>query len=292
MIRRTALLFSFLFSAGCSSTVQSAPTPASVAPSPFSYADVADLAASADLMAVARIRQMIAVPAAASTAPTTQRFYVQADVGSLIRGPDLLAPRISFVMDLPAGKEARKALMRKTVLLFGRAGRNSAEIQLLASDSFLPWTPATELLARVIAADLVKPDAPPAVTGIGDAFHVAGTVAGESETQIFLTTATGRPISLSIIRRPDMAPKFGAAMGEIVDEAADVPPRDTLLWYRLACRLPSALPATALTRLEAPDADAARADYAAFLEKLGACPRTRPAFSLSPAPLGKAGTAG
>ncbi|HYZ48303.1 MAG TPA: hypothetical protein VE567_05345, partial [Sphingomonas sp.] len=61
----------------------------------------------------------------------------------------------------------------------------------------------------------------------------------------------------------------------IVDEAAKPPARDTLLWYRLACGLPRALPDEAVADLDGAAAEAARADYGYVLEQLGPCTRNR-----------------
>jgi len=126
-----------------------------------------------------------------------------------------------------------------------------------------------------ILAALVAPDAPPRILGLGDAFHVAGTIAGEGETQIFLRTESGDPVSLSILRRPGQAPRWAVALGEIVDEAARPPEPGSLLWYRLACSLPPALPPQAVRTLSVQDAEAARADYRLVTAALGPCRRTR-----------------
>lgn len=245
------------------------------AASPYSYADIADLASRAPTVAITRVRSVTAVaPARAPGIPAgVMRNYVEADVRSLIRGEAPLARRIGFLIDLP-DRRAAKALKGKTFIVFGRTGGQPARLQLVSSSALLPHTPPTEAKVRGIAAELLSPDAPPAISGVGEAFHVTGTVAGEGETQIFLVTDGGQPVSLSIIRRPDMAPRFGVALGEVVDEAAGVPARDTLLWYRLACVLPASLPDSALAKLEPADADAARTDYRAFMDQLGACPRT------------------
>lgn len=277
-----ALAFFFSVSIGCQAAV--ARTEAvDTTPSPYSYADVADLVSPAEAIAVARLRSLVAVPNAAQSAPgAPQNFYVEADIKSLIRGNAALAPRIGFLIRLPATREAVRDLKGKTVLLFGRLTDQPGQFQLLSSTALLPWTPATEAKTLAIAAEVMKPDSPPQITRIAEAFHVAGTVAGESETQIFLTTAGGRPISLSIAHRPDIATKYGAALGEIVDEAADVPPPETLLWYRLSCSLPASLPGSAVAKLEAGDAEAAQTDYRAFMAKLGDCPRTRPAPQTAP----------
>lgn len=270
-----AISFSFSTAYAVSSQPQQA---AAAAPSPYSYADVADLSSRSQMVVIARIRKISVIPATQTgSLPTGMtRNYVEADVQSLIRGEAALARRIGFVMDLSSERRAARAVKGKTFILFGRASGQPDQMQLVSSGALLPLTPATETKVRAIIAELLSANAPPVIAGVGEAFHVAGTVAGEGETQIFLATEGGRPVSLSIIRRPDMAPRFGVALGEIVDEAAAIPPRDTLLWYRLACILPGALPADATAKLEPADANAAQSDYRAFMEQLGACPRAKP----------------
>jgi hypothetical protein len=260
---------------------------ASTAPSPFTYADVADLASKAEIIVSVRPRSLVQLTpkAQANSADSQQRVYVEADPLTLIRGSATLPKRMSFVLDLPGGDEARKGFKNRPVILFGRFADDVSRLQLVSSKAMLPFSPATEAKVRGIVEELQRTDAPSAVTGIAEAFHVAGSVAGESETQVFLNTANGRPVSLSIIRRPDVAPAFGVALGEIVDEAASVPKRDTLLWYRLSCALPASLPDAAVAKLEAADASAAQGDYKAFLEQLGPCARTRaPILGNQPAP--------
>jgi hypothetical protein len=128
-------------------------------------------------------------------------------------------------------------------------------------------------MVRRIARDAVAPNAPPAVTGLGNAFHVPGALPGEGETQIFVQTANGAPISLSILRRPGEERRWAVALGEIVDDAAAAPARDTLLWYRLACGLPRTLPATSLADEDPANVAAARDDYRFVLNQLGPCRR-------------------
>ncbi len=95
---------------------------------------------------------------------------------------------------------------------------------------------------RAVLTELVKPGAPPAITGIANGFHVLGTLPGEGETQLFLDTRTGEPVSLTILTAADGSRRWAAAFGEIVDGSAAVPQRNTLAWYRLACGLPRQLP--------------------------------------------------
>lgn len=258
-------------------SARAAPAQQVVAPSPYSYAQVADLAQGAPAILIGRVRSVAAVPAerAPGLRPGTARYYLDVQATTLIRGEGGLSQRLGMLIDMPEanGRTSARALKGKTFVFFGKAAAGGTQFQLLDSDALLPWTPGLEAQLRTIASELVATDAPPAIRSVANAFHVRGTVAGESETQIFLTTATGRPVSLSIIRRPGQEPHFGAALGEIIDEAASVPPRDTLLWYRLACGLPATLPAKATAGLEPADADAARVDYAAFIAQLGVCDR-------------------
>ena len=98
---------------------------------------------------------------------------------------------------------------------------------------------------------------------------------GERETQFFLLTADQRPISLTVLRRPGERPRWSVALGEMVDDAAASVQRDTLLWYRLACTLPAALPAPSLSEASAAEARAIQADYRLVTEGLGRCVRNR-----------------
>jgi hypothetical protein len=212
---------------------------------------------------------------APNVAPGHVRFYVEADVAALIRGPAQMPVRISYLVDVPLDSKGKAPKLKKMrVMLFARAvaGR-PGEVQLTSLDGQQLWTPALDALVRRISQEVVAPDAAPAITGIGNAFHVPGSLPGEGETQIFLTTADSRPVSLNILRRPGEQTRWAVALSEIVDEAAGPPARDTFLWYRLACGLPAALPDRTVESMDAEDATLAREDYAFVLKALGPCRR-------------------
>jgi hypothetical protein len=268
--------------APASAALQTAPGPAQAASvgDGRRYADLVDLAIAAPMIADATIRSATRIKGAeaADVAPGNARFYVEADVLALVRGPDAIPPRIGYVVDVPIDAEGTAPKLKKLrVLLFARPVQGSAEqVQLVGPTAQLRWTADSDARIRGIVRDIVAADAPPTITGIGNAFHVPGALPGEGETQIFLTTADNRPVSLSILRRPGEQPRWAVALSEIVDEAAAPPSRDTLLWYRLACALPQALPDRSTASMEASDADLARQDYAFVLAALGPCGRTRP----------------
>ncbi|WP_432768474.1 MAG: hypothetical protein HEQ22_14015 [Sphingopyxis sp.] len=262
-----------------------APAEAAAA-SPYSYADIADLATAAPMAIHARIRSVAALKPerAPGLAAGHVRLYVEADVVSLIRGRGPLAARISYLVDLPltANGKAPKLKKKQSVLLFAQpvagaaAGSSSTgSVRLVAPDAQLIWDAATEAQLRAILTELVKPGAPPAVTGVANGFHVPGTLPGEGETQLFLATTTGEPVSLSILTAADGSRRWAAAFGEIVDGSAAVPRRNTLAWYRLACGLPRSLPLDKLAGTAPADRQKAAADYAMVRGALGECRRTR-----------------
>jgi hypothetical protein len=251
---------------------------APVARAPLSYADIADLAEDAPLVANARIMEVIALSPAQATGvpPGFKRIFIQARVTGLIRGDAGISPEISYLYDAPLDSRGRIPKLKKVqVILFARPGSRPGEVQLVTRDSQIEATPATVTAVKTVLSDLIANGAAPKIIGLGDAFHVAGTVASEGETQIFLRTQNGDPVSLSILRRPGQQPRWAVALGEIVDEAAKAPARDSLLWYRLACGLPPTLPAQSVRTLSVQDAEAARSDYQVVIQALGQCDRTR-----------------
>lgn len=252
------------------------PLPRTALPAP-PYAQYADLAVGAPIVidAVVRSELRLKPVEAPDLPPGAARLYLEADVLALIRGTAAVPARIGYTVDVKLDARGRPPRFRKSrVLLFARPVRdNPAQVQLVRPDGQRGWTAGGDALARRIVREALAPDAPPAISGIGNAFHTSGALPGEGETQVFLTTPDGRPISLSVTRTPGAAPRWSVALSEVVDEAAPPPPRDTLLWYRLACSLPLALPDTANASSGA-DAQAARDDYAYVLRELGPCDRS------------------
>lgn len=259
----------------------SRPGPAAPA---LSFADLADLALPAPIAAHVRIDQVDALSAReAATVPIGyRRFLVEARIVALIRGEGGLPARVTYLVDLPdvAGESgARPARLRRRsehLVLARRVPDRPGELRLVARDAQLPFSPELAARLRDLLREAEAADAPPRITGIGRAFHVPGSLPGESETQIFLTTPDARPVSIAILRRPQEQPRWAVALGEMIDDSARPPAPDTLLWYRLACSLPAALPAASLETAEGAEAAAIRADYRIVVASLGPCARHRP----------------
>ncbi|OWK32915.1 hypothetical protein [Sphingomonas mucosissima] len=266
----------------CVSAQQAFPAAATNAPAP-SYVEMADLVIGAPLVVDATIASTTRIKGAEAAAvpPGFVRYYVEADVAALIRGPGAIPPRLGYVLDAPLGPGGRQPRYKKSrVLLFARpVGGSAGQVQLVGPQAQRAWSPELDALTRRIAGEVLAADAPPVVTGVGNAFHVPGSLPGEGETQVFLTTQDNRPVSLNILRRPGEQPRWAVALSEIVDDAAGPPQRDTLLWYRLACSMPRQLPPRSTSALEPADAAVAQEDYRFVLEQLGPCERqTAPAI--------------
>lgn len=248
---------------------------------PPTYADLADLAIEAPIAAHVRIARAERLrEAEAPNAPAGhRRFLVDADIVALIRGPGGLPARIRYLVDLPDDSRGRSADLRRRsewLVLASRSPIRPTELRLTAPDAQIAYTPEAAERLRAILREASAANAAPRITGIGRAFHVPGSLPGESETQFFLQTQNGRPISISVLRRPNEPARWGVSLTEVIDEAAPSPARDTLVWYRLACSLPAQLPRASLSEAGADEARAIESDYRFVMENLGRCARNRP----------------
>lgn len=272
----------FLAVLACAGPVLAQPAESqyTVSDSVWTYADLADLALVAPVVVQVEVGRAVRLkgPDAAGVAPGHTRFYIAANVISLIKGERGIPVEVGYLVDLPntaAGRPPKVAKKSQYILLATRIADRPGELRLIAPDAQLAYSADTAERLRAILREATAADAAPRITGIGRAFHVPGTLPGESETQIFLQAADGRPVSLSVLRRPGEQPRWSVALTEIVDDAAAPPATDTLLWYRLACTLPPALPTQSLNEAEPDQQAAIAADYRLIKERLGPCQRNR-----------------
>ena len=262
----------------------------------LTYADLVDLALASELVSRAQVRSAVQIKAEAlrgtsdkSGAGTSvaggaiapggaARVLIRARNSALLIGPPL-GESVQFLADVPLGANGKLPKLGKMqVLIMARTVPGKPDtLQLVAPDAMLSWTAERENRLRAILTALNTPGAPPAVVALREALHVRGNLAGEGETQVFLTTATGDPISLSVLRRPGQPTTWGVSFTDIVDQAARPPERDTLAWYRLACALPRELPKGTNISENAADRLIAAQDYALVLAELGVCARMRAA---------------
>lgn len=243
------------------------------------YADLVDLAEAADLVVKAQIRRQAEVKPerAPGLAPGHARLYIEADTQSLISGNAPVGERLRWLVDVPRTERGRvPRLRRESVIVFARAvpGR-PGELQLVDPHAQFGATPAFEARIRPVIVSTLAPGRPPVVTGIADVLSIPGNLAGESETQLFLRTATGDPASITVIRRPGQPPRWGVSWTELVDQSAAPARPETLEWHRLACGLPAELPAEAGLSRDPGARRQAAEDYALVRAELGPCARSR-----------------
>ncbi|MEE4316744.1 MAG: hypothetical protein V2I74_07155 [Erythrobacter sp.] len=256
---------------------QAATANATPAPSGPTYADLVSLSEAADLVIRAQIRRQTALKPerAPGLAPGFVRLYIEASTVALVAGRSAVGESLAYLVDVPLDPKGKAPkLKNREMLLFadtvpGRTG----EVRLVAPAAQLDYTPALEARLRPILTALYAADVPPRITGISDALAVPGTLAGESETQIFLATQNRSPVSITILRRPGQQVQWGVSWGEIIDAAARPPEPESLRWYRLACALPARLPSNANLARDPAARRLAVADYAFVIAALGPCER-------------------
>ena len=254
--------------------------PAGLAAGPAgpTYADLADLADRAPLVARVEIREAIRLKP--EQAPGLRggmaRVLIKARTRALLVG-ESVGESVSYLADVAVDSKGKPPKLKKTtVLIFARpAPARPGVLQLVTGDAQVAWTPAIEERARAILTELVAPGAPPRVSGVREVSYVPGNLIGEGETQIFLATEAGDPVSISVVHRPGQPPGWGVAFGEIVDQAARPPQSDSLAWYRLACFLPFSPPRASILAGDSEAQRKAAEDYRYVRGQLGACPRTR-----------------
>jgi hypothetical protein len=247
-------------------------------PSGPTYADIAGLADGSPLVVRGRVRKLVRVEdeRARAPAPGTARFYVMAETVALLTGASPIGQSFAYLVDLPVDGRGKPFVRKKDeVIVFARpvSGR-PGELQLVRPNAQIAGGQGNETRLRAILTELLAPGAPARVTGVRELAYVPGTLAGEGETQIFLTTADGSAASVTVRHQPNQPPRWGASFSELVAEVGHPPQRETVQWYRLACFLPQRLPGKANMSEGEEARGMAEADYRLVMDSLGPCPRT------------------
>jgi len=253
----------------------SAPAAAS---GPLSWTDLADLALSSPVVLAATVHKADRLGRRdAPDVPAGEvRALVRADLSAALKAPSLLPASAAWLWQGPSDARGRVPFGKAApVLVFAAplTGGGDPQVQplrLVSPHGQQPWTPGTEAIVRAILSEAIRPGADGLmVAGVNDGFRTTGDIAGVSESQFFLATEGGRPMTLVVRRAPDASATVLVATDELVDRAAPVQPF-TLVWRGLACGLPVSLP---LRLAENPDL---AADYALARESIGPCGRTVP----------------
>lgn len=247
-----------------------------------SYTDIADLVVISPLIVDATIKKATKIPAeqAIGVPANLQRMLIVADVSALVRGNEGIAGQVRFLLDVPKDAKGKipKLNKRRYFLLGSKAGGLPGTIRLSRPDAVVEWSANNDAMLRAITKEAVVIDAPQPIVGVTSAFHSPGTIIGEGETQIFVEAKGNQIYSLSVFSQPGAPKRWAVSTGEVIDESAGAPAKNSLLWYRLACGLPQALDAKLVESPEADSAAKAQADYRFIVASLGPCDRTRRKF--------------
>ncbi|WP_271078957.1 hypothetical protein [Aurantiacibacter sp. MUD61] len=241
------------------------------------YADLVTFALEAELVATVQIDEAIAFSQErAPNVPANRvRLYIESLTQNLLTAPRGVGESLVFVTetDREADGDAPDWEERNFVIFADMSMTQPNAVQLISSRAMFPSGPILQERVRRVLRQIAAADAPPPITGVRDVISVPGNLAGESETQMFVETTTGAPVSLTVIRRPGRAPEWGVSLGEIVDVSARPPEPETLAWFRFACFLPETLADGAFLQNDAESRRRAREDYAFVREQLGPCER-------------------
>jgi hypothetical protein len=242
----------------------------------LSWTDWADLALAAPVVLSASIFDVdrLSKRETADLPPGEGRAIVRAGLSAALKGPGVLPAEAAWRWEGVLDPKGRPPFVAKVpVLVFGvplSGGGNPAvqPLRLVSRHGQQPWSAEAEALVRDVLKQALDPAARGLMaTGVSDAFFTKGDVPGSSESQFFISTQAGQPLTLLVRRSPGQAPEVLAASGDLVDRARPIAPR-TLLWRGLACGLPKGLPPALAV-------DAALAqDYAVARSAIGACGRT------------------
>jgi hypothetical protein len=241
----TALLVAGPFAA-TAAAAQPGPSQSSGA-SGLSYPVLADLVVGSPVIVRAEIVKAQTLPErlAPGLAPGMARMLVTADVEAALVAPAAVPPTLTWLYDVKLDARGRvPALRGRRVLAWLETPGADGKATLTRAWGQQDWSEALAAQVRALATE-VTAGRVPEITGVTNGFRVEGTVPGESESQFFLTTKAGRPLTMVVLERPGQSLKVAVADGDIIDDSAASVMPETLLWYRLACGLPATLPVAA-----------------------------------------------
>lgn len=234
------------------------------------FVDIADLTVAAPVIVQANIvrSERLSDRDSPGLAKAHARTLITAAIDSAIVAPGAIPAELTWLWDAPLDSKGKLPKQKnRAVMAWASPPTPDGKTRLIAPNALQSWTPALDAQVRAIATE-ARSGATPKITGVTNGFRADGTVAGESESQFFLSTDDGRGATLVVTNRPGSPRRVALSRGDVIDESATVVRSGTLLWYRLACSLPGSLPAKA-----GGDDRAMAADWAAAMASLGPCQR-------------------
>ena len=139
-------IFTLRLAACCAVLTLASPGESQLPASAPTYADLADLALAAPVTAQVRLTRSIEIKGerAANVPQSLARFYVEADIVSLIRSAEPLPARVNYLLDLPRDARGKAPKLRKgsEYILFAAPVRGRPDsLQPISRDAHLPAAP-------------------------------------------------------------------------------------------------------------------------------------------------------
>lgn len=272
VIRLAAIsLLPLIIIAGSGAAAQPVPVQsASPAKSASSYVALVDLSLAAPVIVRATVTRSrrISTSASPGLAAGQLRLLITATVQAALVAPGTVPQSLTWLQDvLPDSRGRAPDLKGQDVIAWLQTPSPIGQTALISGNASQPWSAPLEAQVRAIATEIQAGNTP-IITGVSNGFRVPGTIAGESESQFFLTTEDNRPLTMVVLDRPGQLRQIQIASTDIIDESATSVMPNTLLWYRMACALSARLPATAggADQLLA-------AAWASAIASLGSCDR-------------------
>jgi hypothetical protein len=275
MMRLALLLLTLFALPAMAATTKVVPAPLP----PPTYAELARLTVENPVVVRAEVRRQSVAKVAAGEAPLPPghiRLLLQARVTGVLAAAAAVPETITIIWQGPSlakGKAPR--FVKRQGLFFLSAARDRDDLFGLASAAnILPSDAVLESRVKSIAAEARGPQYRDLrLTGISEAFSQPDEPPYARRTVFFLTTRSGKPVSLYLRAHGD-DPQRDLVLFTTSDFIANVAPvqPETLAWFFLACALPRTLPPAVLAA-QPSEADASylAADFERVFAKLGTC---------------------
>ncbi len=234
------------------------------------YAMLAKAALEAPVVAkIVVIKQKQPPKEQRSIVPGQTRLIIEADVLVVLKAPDLVPSRITYMWEgplNPSGKQPNFKKLPFIVFLFPDSDRD-VNYRLASESAQQSWSdPDEQTLRQIIKEAATNPTVAARMissvrSGLVDTSEDASDI-----INFIVDAKSGNSAVLSL-----QGDKILFTNSDGIADGLPIQPR-TLTWYQLACGLPASLPDQVIEDQENPDdANKLRGAYAKIHQQLGAC---------------------
>jgi hypothetical protein len=202
------------------------------------------------------------------------RAMLEADLQTVLKAPDALPAKLRFLWQGPLDANGKLPNFKKqTLLLFltTRTVNGMTGYGLTDMNSVLTWNAAEAEQLRAIAVAAHDPaQRGLAIKSVRTTFVTVPEDANSSAfVHILFATQSGTPLA-AILENQGGRWSLRTTLTDLDQDAVEVK-QQSLLWYHMACGLPSQPPALVIQQPSEPEQALARQAWQAMLEQLGPC---------------------